>query len=138
MIEKSDIRNWLPGFYEPFLSAGSKIAGWFQPAAEARSDEDAYEIRLEVPGIEKDDLELTLEDGLLTISGEKETVKEEKRESYYFSERQYGSFSRSFRLPGDANSDAISADTKNGVLTIRVPKDPEPEPSGRKIEVKAA
>ena len=75
---------------------------------------------------------------MLTIKGEKKEEKEEKNQGYYVSERRYGSFTRSFRLPERANADKIEAHFKNGVLTVTVPKTAEAQTPQKKITIKAA
>jgi len=91
-------------------------------------------VRAEVPGIEKDDIDITLTDGLLTIRGEKKHEKEEKEENYHRIERRYGSFARTLRLPGDVKHDKIDASYKDGVLKLVIPK-PE-KAMAKKIEIK--
>ena len=95
---------------------------------------DAYELVAEVPGVRSEDLEVKLEDGVLTISAKRDRSQNEERNGYRRLERRYGSFCRSFSLPEDIHEDAVSADLKDGVLTIRVPKGEKARP--RKIEVK--
>lgn len=111
-----------PAFYEPLRHWGSKLADWVAPASEASADDNLYKIALELPGVAEADITVTADDGTVTVTGEKKTTHEEKGETYFFSERQYGSFSRSFRLPRDADGAKLAADLKDGVLTISVPK----------------
>jgi len=122
MVEKSHTSGFWPSIYEPLRTATAKLADWIAPASEASSDDGAYRISLELPGVEADDIEVTAHDGAVVVRGEKRTTREESGETWYFSERQYGSFSRSFRLPPDADSDRIGADLKDGVLTLSVPR----------------
>ena len=77
---------------------------------------------MELPGVGEDDLELTVDGGVVSVKGEKRTSREEQGETWFFSERQYGAFSRSFRLPADADEAAVRADLKDGVLSIVVPR----------------
>lgn len=98
--------------------------------------EDGLEMTVELPGLEEKDVQVTLSDRLLTISGEKRAEKEEKDKDYYFIERSYGSFSRSVELPADAQLDKLSATIANGVLKVKVPRTAKSEP--KKIEVKSA
>jgi HSP20 family protein len=90
-------------------------------------------VRAEVPGMEKDDINITLSEGLLTIQGEKKQEKEEEKENYRFVERRYGSFTRSVRVPSGVDADKIEASYNDGVLKISIPKS-ESEKS-RKIEI---
>lgn len=139
MVEKSHTSGatW-PGLFDPFRNFGSRLAEWVAPASEASTDGQDYTISVELPGVEEKDISVEAHEGVVSIKGEKKTEREEKGETWFFSERQYGSFSRSFRLPPDADEDKVAADLKNGVLTIRVPKRKEPEAKGaKKVQIKA-
>ncbi len=135
MVESRHASGFWPSLYEPFLRAGTRIADWIAPASEASSDESAYRIAVELPGVEPENVELSIDDGVLTLKGEKKTSREEKGETWYFSERQYGAFSRSFRLPPDADAAKVTADMKDGVLTVSVPRRAETEAGGKKIAI---
>jgi len=131
MVEKSHSGFW-PSLYEPLARAGTRLAEWLSPASEASSNAEAYHISIELPGVAEGDLTLDAHDGVLTLKGEKRTSRAEQGETWYFSERQYGAFSRSFRLPNDADVSKISAKLTNGVLAIEVPKlKPENGPKTR-------
>jgi HSP20 family protein len=135
MIEKSLTSFW-PSFYEPFRSFGTRLAEWVAPASEASSDDKLYRISLELPGVEEKDIDISIDDEVVTVKGEKKTSREEKGETWYFSERQFGSFSRSFRLPADADESKLSAELKDGVLTLSVPKaGPEASVKARKVAI---
>ncbi|QBF31112.1 Hsp20/alpha crystallin family protein [Thalassococcus sp. S3] len=136
MVEKSDQTSLWPSLYDPFRSFGARLADWLNPATEASGGKDAYAINMELPGVTEDDIDLTVEDGVVTIRGEKKTKREEQGDTWYFSERQYGAFRRSFRLPQDADPAGISAAMKDGVLKITVPKMPdEAKSSARRIDI---
>ena len=122
MVEKNPVANFWPQFFEPFRHMGTRLAEWVAPASEASSDDDAYHITMELPGVAEDDIELNVQGGVVTVKGEKKTEREEKGDTWYFSERQYGAFSRSFRLPEDADPDGVKADLKDGVLTVTLPR----------------
>lgn len=122
MVEKSSLTGFWPSFYEPFRSFGTKLADLVAPPTEASSDAGAYRIAMELPGVEEKDIHLTVDQGVFTVKGEKKSEREEKGDTWYFSERQYGSFSRSLRLPNDADEGGVKADLKDGVLTISVAK----------------
>lgn len=109
-----------------------------EPAVDVVERETEYEISAELPGIDRSDVEVKISNGMLTLSGEKRDERHEHRRDYHFSERHYGSFSRSFALPAGIDQDRISADFSKGVLTVRLPKTPEALASEKKIEVKAA
>jgi HSP20 family protein len=136
MVEKSHSAGWWPQFYEPLKGFGEKIADWFAPRSDASAAADAYEICLELPGVKAEDIEVTLHEGSLTVKGEKRFAREEKGRTYFFSEREYGAFQRSFRLPVEALDENISADFQDGVLTVRVPKKKPAETPSKRIDVK--
>ncbi|GMG84912.1 hypothetical protein LNKW23_41280 [Paralimibaculum aggregatum] len=135
MIEKSHGPGWWPDVFEPFRQATQQIADWFSPRSDAAAHENAYRIGLELPGVRQDDIEIELHDGVLTVKGEKRSERTEKTEGYFFSERQFGRFQRSFRLPADAAAEGISADFTDGVLTVTVPKAAPDAPKPQKIRI---
>ena len=138
MVEKTHASGWLPSLYEPFRTLGARVADWFAPASEAGARKDAYTITVELPGVDADEIEISVSGDILTVSGEKTASREEKGETWYFSERQYGAFSRSFRLPPDADTEGISAEMKDGVLSLKVPKTAPDMPEGRRIRISKA
>lgn len=138
MVEKSHTTGFWPSLADPFRTFGTRLAEWVAPASEASGDDNAYRISIELPGVEEKDITLSAENGIVTLKGEKKTEKEEKGETWYFSERQYGSFSRSFRLPPDADEDKVNADLKNGVLTVTVPKAKAEEKKTRQVKINSA
>lgn len=136
MVEKSHNPAGWPSLWEPFRTLGARIADWVAPASEASSDGAAYRIALELPGVAEGDIHLTVDDGVVTVKGEKKTEREEKGDTWYFSERQFGSFSRSFRLPPDADEGGVAAALKDGVLTVTIPKKAASGPEGaRRIPI---
>ena len=122
MVEKSVSSGLWPQMFEPFRSLGNRVADWLAPASEASVNGDTYRIAVELPGVDEKDIDLSVDNGMLTVKGEKKTSREEKGDTWYFSEREYGSFSRAFRLPSDADEDKVKADLKDGVRTVTVPK----------------
>ena len=138
MVEKSHTTGFWPSLADPFRTFGSRLAEWVAPASEASGDDNAYRITIELPGVEEKDISLSAENGIVTLKGEKKTEREEKGETWFFSERQYGSFSRSFRLPPDADEGRVKADLKNGVLTVTVPKAKAEEKTSRQVKINAA
>ena len=122
MVEKTPVSGLWPQMFEPLRSMGARLAEWIAPASEASSDTDAYRIALELPGVAEEDIHLSLDGGVVTVKGEKKTEREERGDTWYFSERQFGAFSRSFRLPPDADEGAVKAALKDGVLTVTVPR----------------
>ncbi|MHB1312719.1 MAG: Hsp20/alpha crystallin family protein [Gemmatimonadaceae bacterium] len=112
-----------------------RMNAWM-PVGDVKETKDALLFELEVPGVAEDKLDISCEGGVLTIAGEKETVRKEGDEGrYHIVERSYGMFRRSFQLPTNVQEDKIEATVKGGVLTVKVPKMELPKP--KKIEVKA-
>lgn len=93
--------------------------GMSAPAMEVHRDDDKIEITAELPGVKEEDIDLTVQDGVLTLRGEKKSTRKDEQRGY--SERSYGSFERRITLPQDADADACSADFADGVLTITLP-----------------
>jgi HSP20 family protein len=105
------------------------------PALEMTETDKVYKLTAELPGIDPENVEVTFEDGLLRIAGEKKEEREENERGYRLSERSYGAFERMVKLPSSANPDKIEAKFKNGILTVTVAKDGEEERNVRKIKV---
>jgi len=97
------------------------MADW-TPSADISETNKAYLIKAEIPGINKEDVKVTLQDGMLTIQGERKMEKEEKDKKFHRIERSYGSFMRSFRVPDDADASAVKADFKDGMLNVTLNK----------------
>jgi len=108
------------------------------PAIDIAESEKTYEITAELPGMDEKNIEVKVTNGNLTIKGEKQEEKEEKKKDYYLHERHFGSFERSFDVPEGVDADKIEANFKKGVLTVTLPKKPEAQKPAKKIEVKAA
>lgn len=104
------------------------------PAVDVKEEEKRYLMEVELPGLTDQDIELKVEENILTLSSKKEESKEEKKNGYLLRERQSSEFCRTFVLPKDANHAEINAEFKNGLLVVNVPKKPEAQP--RKIDVK--
>ena len=131
---QSDINRLFDAFMTPFEKTEIKNA--VSPKLDIAELKDKYEIKAELPGMDEKDIELSIDDGLLTISGEKKAETEEKDKGYYLKECSYGTFSRSVRLPDNIADDKIEAKFKKGVLTIDLPKKAIAPPKSRKIAVK--
>lgn len=99
-------------------------------------NDKAVTVTADVPGMSEDDIDVSVENGVLTIKGEKKSEREEKGEDFYLSERRFGSFSRAFRLPKGAKEDEINAQFKKGVLTVTMPKAVAEKKAARRIDVK--
>ena len=121
----------------PFRDFGSSQFA-LSPDIDVSETEAGYEIEAELPGLDDKDIELTLVDNVLTLKGEKQAQREEKKKDYYLSERSYGAFQRSFTLPSDVDASKIDTKFSKGVLTVILPKSAEAKAKTRKIEVKAA
>jgi HSP20 family protein len=100
-------------------------AGSFVPAVDVYEDEHNLVLKLEVPGVNEEDLNVSLENNLLTVSGERKFEKEEKEENFHRIERRYGSFTRSFRLPNTIDGEKVDASYDKGLLKITIGKRPE-------------
>lgn len=109
------------------------LAEW-EPAVDIHEDEKAYIVRAELPDMKKEDVHVSLENGVLTMSGERKMEKEEKGRKYHRVERSYGSFLRSFALPEDIDPKKVNASYKDGLLTITVAKSEGTKP--KHVEVK--
>ena len=107
----------------------------FAPTVNTREDDNAYYIEVDLPGVKKEDINVDISDGMLTISGERKFKNEIKEENYYKVESSFGKFERSFRLPEDIDVENINAENKNGVLEITLPK-VKKEDKKKKIEIK--
>ena len=99
---------------------GKKIA--WAPSADISETDKEYLIRAELPAVKKEDVQVTFDDGMITIRGERKQQKEEKNEKYHRTETFYGSFERSFSLPDNVNADTIRCESKDGMLTVHIPK----------------
>ena len=126
-----DVLRWDP-FRELEATAGGDY-GLFAPSFDVKENKDGYVFRADLPGVREDDLEIALTGNHLTISGKREQEKHEQGDTYYASERSYGSFSRAFTLPDGTDGENVKAELKNGVLQVVVPKKPEVQP--RKITI---
>jgi HSP20 family protein len=113
----------------------SAIEGWM-PAVDVSESDDQVVIRAEIPGVMARDLEVTISGTTLTISGKKEEREETEQEDFFRSERRFGAFRRTIELPDTVDSDRVNADCENGVVTIRVAK--QPGQRSRRVEVKSA
>jgi len=111
------------------------VADW-TPSVDISETEGEYQIKAEIPDVNKEDVKVTLEDGVLTIQGERKHEKEEKGKKYHRIERSYGSFVRTFSLPDVIDNDKVKAEFKDGVLNLHLPKSEKAKPKA--IEVKVA
>lgn len=103
------------------------------PTVNLSEKEGSFHLTAEIPGISKEDITVTVDNGIVTLSGKKETETEEKNTDYYVKETRSGSFSRSFRLPGEIDETKVDATYKDGVLTVVMPR--KEESKTKKIDV---
>ncbi|MGO9460520.1 MAG: Hsp20/alpha crystallin family protein [Rhodomicrobium sp.] len=127
--------RWRGVDLEPFRRP--KLSFALTPSVDVAEKDEAFELTADLPGVDEKNIEVKLSGGVLTIKGEREEHKEEKKKDYYVSERQFGSFERSFQIPESVESDKIDARFKNGVLTILLPKKPGSQKAEKKISVRA-
>ena len=113
---------------------GSDRATAWAPALDISERKDAYLVTVELPGVEADDLDITMEDGLLTIQGERQFTNDSSEQQFHRVERRYGAFRRSITLPAHVMADGIQASADNGVLQILVPKMEEATP--KRIQIR--
>jgi HSP20 family protein len=117
-----------------YAQQGSSRATAWAPALDISERKDAYLVTVELPGVEADDLEITMEDGLLTIQGERHVAHDSSEQHFHRVERRYGAFRRSITLPAHVIAEGIQASVDNGVLQILVPKMEEATP--KRIQVR--
>ena len=139
--EMEDLQNRLSTFFTraPMRRGNGKesitLPEW-TPLADITEDDREYVIKAELPELRKEDVKVTVENGVLTISGERKFEKEEKKKKYHRVERGYGSFVRTFALPEDADADKVKAVFKHGMLEVHLPKNEKAKP--KQIEVNVA
>ena len=119
--------------WDPFAESG-RTAGAFAPRFEVKERPEALVFTADMPGVKESDLDISLQNGVLTISGTRTAEEKKEGETYYVYERKYGAFSRSFALPENADPDKIEAKLENGVLVLTVGKKEEARP--KKIGLK--
>jgi HSP20 family protein len=118
---------------EPFWQPDSWVA---QPAIDLVEHDNGFELTAEMPGLEEKNIEIDVASGVLTVRGQKEEDKVEKKQDFHLRERRFGSFVRSVRVPETVDPDKIEATFKNGVLKVTLPKKPGAQKPVKKIEVK--
>ena len=138
MVEKSHTAGSWSDIYGPLRGIGQKVADWVAPRSEASAMDDFYEVKVELPGVKVEDVDVSIHDNNLTIRGEKKSEREEKGRDFFFSEREYGTFQRTFRLPPDASSDEIDAEFNDGVLALKIGKESPSVPAAKKINIRTS
>jgi HSP20 family protein len=140
--EMDEVQNRLSAFFGGFPTfrfrlpgngEGVKLPDW-SPSVDITEDDHEYLFKADLPEMKKDDVKVTVEKGILSISGERKTETEEKKKKFHRIERAYGFFERTFTVPEDADIAKIAADFKDGVLKVHLPESPTAKP--KPIEVK--
>jgi HSP20 family protein len=119
-------------FFDSPSNGGPALRRWI-PAMDVTETDEQYVLRADLPGLSEDDVNVELDDNVLTISGERKSEHEQRSQGFYRVERASGSFSRSLTLPEGVDADSIEATFENGVLEVRVPKPEQPKP--RKVQI---
>jgi HSP20 family protein len=138
--ELDEVQNRLGSFFGGTFprfgngNGGLKLADW-SPQVDITEDEKEYLLKTDLPEMKKDEIKVDVENGVLSVSGERKAEKEEKNKKFHRIERSYGSFLRSFTLPEDADGAKVSADFKEGVLKVHLPKSPAAKPKAIEVKV---
>jgi HSP20 family protein len=114
--------------WDPFSGQAGAVAETFAPRFDVKETKDGYLFKADLPGVKDEDLDISLNGNVLTISGKRDAELAEEGEQYYAMERTHGSFARTFALPDTADGDHVTAELKTGVLTVHVAKRPEAQP----------
>jgi len=131
-----EINRMFDDFFRSDRDDSSLLAATWRPAVDITEEDDAFIAKVELPGVNKDDVKITMQDNVLTVRGEKKEEKKGKEGNAHRVERYYGSFQRSFSLPTTVKSDKIEAEYKDGILTISMPKAEEAKPKQIEVKVK--
>jgi HSP20 family protein len=134
-ITRIDPFRELASFFENWAPTGKEqlAAGTFVPPVDVYEDEQHLVLKLEIPGVNDEDLNVSLENNMLTVQGERKFEKEEKEENFHRIERRYGSFTRTFRLPNTIDTEKVEANYEKGILKIMLVKRAEAKPKQIKI-----
>ena len=136
MITRIDPFRELASFFGNFAEANGKeqlAAGTFVPPVDVYEDEHSLILKLEVPGVNEEDLSVSVENNTLTVQGERKFEKDEKEENFHRIERRYGSFTRTFKLPATVDAEKVDASYEKGILKISLAKRAEAKPKQIKI-----
>ena len=138
--ELDEVQNRLGSFFGGRFprfgdgNGGLQLADW-SPQVDITEDDKEYLIKADLPEMKKDEIKVNVENGVLTVSGERKTEKEEKNRKFHRIERSYGTFQRSFALPEDADGTKVAAEFKEGVLKVHLPKNPIVKPKAIEVKV---
>jgi HSP20 family protein len=128
LSELTTLQNDMARLMDTFFTPRTGNGGHWLPAVDVTETDDALVLSFDLPGLNEDDINIELDENVLTVSGQRERKHEQKGEGFYRSERRYGSFARSVALPAGVSEGDISAMYENGVLELRVPKPEEHKP----------
>lgn len=136
------LRGEIENVFDRFSNAWSRLdpihrisAAFSSPDTDASESKNAYEITVDLPGMDEKDIDVSIADDVLMLKGEKKEEREEDAKDYFLRERFYGRFQRSFQLPSDVNTSKISAKYDKGVLKVRLPRSKSAKPKARRIQV---
>lgn len=138
--ELEDVTNRLNRIFGQSLARSESgqnmlaVADW-APSVDISETDSEYLIKGEIPGVKKEDVKVTIQDGMLTIQGERKQEKEEKGKKFHRVERSYGSFMRSFRVPDDADENSVKAEFKDGMLNVTLAKSVKAKPKAIEVSV---
>ena len=134
-LRRMEARLFEPFFRMPYFSEEMQATGW-NPAVDVLEETDKIIVKVEAPGVDEKNLHVTFEDGILTITGERQFERKDDR-NYHRIERAYGTFTRTFTLPRSVDPAQIAANYRNGVLEVEIPKKEESRPKQIQINVNA-
>ena len=133
MSLQNDMNRVFPGWAA--TDKEEMLATEWSPHVDIYEDEAGIKLHADVPGVSQNDLDVKVENGMLTLKGERKLEKEDKKENYHRIERMYGSFTRSFLLPDYADTEKVEAKFKDGVLEVAIPKKAEKQPKKIKVAI---
>ena len=132
---RTELDRLFDRFWEREFPELPAFAGEWSPSLDLSETKDALVVKAEIPGIEPKEIQISLQEQVLTVKGEKRREKEEKDEHYYRRERSWGAFARSIRLPAPVVGEKVTATFKNGLLTVTLPKAEEAKPKHIDVNV---
>ncbi|HEU4384889.1 MAG TPA: Hsp20/alpha crystallin family protein [Anaeromyxobacteraceae bacterium] len=128
------LQDEMTRLFDDRFARTTESMGW-TPPCDIYEDGEEVTVRCELAGVDPKDVDIRFENGVLTVKGERKLEKEDKKDNYHRVELSYGTFTRSFSLPGTVDPEKIRAETKNGVLVIHLPKKPEAKPKAIQVKV---
>ena len=132
----TDLQEDMNRLFSSSLRRGSRgTTGEFLPSLEVKEDENQFTLRLDAPGMDRKDLDISVSGNTLTIKGERKSEEQKKEKGYFYSERQYGAFQRSIELPTEVDAEKVGANYKDGVLELVLPKSDKAKPKQIKVDL---